>query len=90
MFELINGYEKQRAHREMIRRDVARYQQADAIRAQRGDRPLYAVLAGMVEFAANANRNNGRSIMRVFKAIKLRSHTLLSSLTHLQKGCETC
>jgi hypothetical protein len=48
MFELINGYEKQRAHREAIRREVARHQQADTIRAQRDDQPLHAaVLAGM-------------------------------------------
>jgi hypothetical protein len=48
MFELINGYEKQRAHREMIRREVARHQLADALRTTPDDQPRYAaVLAGM-------------------------------------------
>ena len=48
MFELINGYEKQRAHREAIRRDVARHQQADALRPSQDHQPLYAAaLAGM-------------------------------------------
>ena len=48
MFELINGYEKQRAHREAIRREVARHQQADAPRPPRDHQPLYAAaLAGM-------------------------------------------
>jgi hypothetical protein len=48
MFELINGYEKIRAHREMIQREVARHQQADAARTLQDNQPLYAaVLAGM-------------------------------------------
>jgi hypothetical protein len=50
MFELINGYEKQRAHREAIRREVVRHQQADALRPPRDHQPLYAAaLAGMGE-----------------------------------------
>ena len=48
MFELINGYEKVRAHRELIQREVARHQLADAARTPQDDQPLYAaVLAGM-------------------------------------------
>jgi hypothetical protein len=48
MFELINGYEKHQAHRELIRREVARHQLADAGRAPQADQPLYAaVLAAM-------------------------------------------
>jgi hypothetical protein len=42
------------------------------------------------EPAANVTRNNGRSIMRIFNAIKLKSRTLLSGLTQSQAECETC
>jgi hypothetical protein len=50
MFELINSYEKQRAHREAIRREVAQHQQADALRPTQDHQPLYAAaLAGMGE-----------------------------------------
>jgi hypothetical protein len=77
MFELINGYEKQRAHREMIRRDVARHQQADAIRAQRGDQPLYApVLAGM-----------GEVLVEVGSRLQARYGTLVEETKPAQEAC---
>jgi hypothetical protein len=48
MFELINGYEKQRAHRELIQREVARHRQADASRTPQDDQPLYAAVLAEV------------------------------------------
>ena len=77
MFELINGYEKQRAHREMIRRDVAQHQQADAIRARRGDHPRYAaVLAGM-----------GEVLVEVGSRLQARYGTLVEETKSAQEAC---
>jgi hypothetical protein len=42
------------------------------------------------EPAANVTHHNGWSIMRVFSAIKLKTHTLWAGLTQSQAGCETC
>ena len=78
MFELINGYEKQQAHRESIRREVARHQQADAFRAaQQNDQPLYAaVLAGM-----------GDVLVDVGSRLQHRYGALVEESTPAQEAC---
>ncbi len=78
MFELINGYEKQQAHRDMIRREVARHQQADAFRAaQQNDQPLYAaILAGM-----------GDVLVEVGSRLQHRYGALVEESTPAQEAC---
>ena len=77
MFELINGYEKQQAHRDMIRREVARHQQADAFRAQQDNQPLYAaVLAGM-----------GDVLVDVGSRLQHRYGALVEESTPAQEAC---
>ena len=77
MFELINGYEKQRAHREMIRREVAQHQQADEIRPAQDDQPRYAaVLAGM-----------GDVLVEVGSRLQHRYGALVEETTSAQEAC---
>jgi hypothetical protein len=77
MFELINGYEKIQAHREMIRREVTRHHQADASRTPQDDQPLYAaVLAGM-----------GDVLVEVGSRLQHRYGALVEETTPAQEAC---
>jgi hypothetical protein len=76
--------EGERIRAQAILRSFTEYENAVDLFAQKSPQSETA------EPAANANHNNGRSIMRILKAIKLRSRTLLSGLTQSQEGCEPC